>query len=145
MMLIAVSRWLFSINRVTMATIDETILLTFLVFIFYTKAVKNGRYRDYLITGFLLGLGLHLHTGARVLPVIIGADILVRLVRDGKLYIHRQLKQVVCMIFLAVVVFLPMLRYIYYHRMTISSDPNRRCSLRNIPAGIPCRLYWKTS
>jgi hypothetical protein len=112
MAIIAVSRWLFSINRVTMATIDETILLAFLVFIFYIRAIKHRRYRDYILTGILLGLGLHLHTGARVLPPIIAIDIVVRLIKDKSAFLKSHLRPALCMIIAACVVFMPMFMYI---------------------------------
>ncbi len=115
MALIAVSRWLFSINRVAMATIDETILLSFLVFITYSKVLRTRKLRWYVITGILLGIGLYLHTGARVLPMIIGVDLLVRWFKEGKVFLRRQGIAALLMILIAWVVFAPMALHILHH------------------------------
>ncbi len=116
MALIAISRWLFSINRVAMATIDETVLLTFLVFIFYIRGMRKGKMRDYVFTGVLLGLGLHLHTGARVLPVIIGADILVKFLAQPRQFLKKTGTCAAVMILVAVVVFSPMAWHIFQNQ-----------------------------
>jgi hypothetical protein len=116
MALIALSRWLFSINRVTMATIDETILVAFLVFIFYPDAVRKRRLSHAVITGVLLGLGLHLHTGARVLPLIVGADMVVRFLQEGRTYLKKHGRNAAVIIVSAVIVFAPMGKYILDHR-----------------------------
>ena len=116
MALIAISRWLFSINRVAMATIDETILLTFAVFIFYTRALRFNKYIDYISTGILLGLGFYLHTGARVLPVVIGVDLIIRMISEPKSDLKKSFKQVIIMICIAFFVALPMFNYILDHK-----------------------------
>ncbi|HPQ38776.1 MAG TPA: PA14 domain-containing protein [bacterium] len=115
MSLVAGSRWLVSINRTAMATIDETVLLTFLVLTLYIKAVRSGRTNHYAITGLLLGLAMHLHTGARVLPVIIGIDILVQLIRKPGRIRRRYGMNAALLVFCAIVVFAPMARHIYHH------------------------------
>ncbi|MBN1355195.1 glycosyltransferase family 39 protein [bacterium] len=116
MALIATSRWLFSINRVAMATIDETVLLTFLVFICYIRASRSGKLRYYISTGMLLGLGLYLHTGARVLPVIIGLDLIIRLVLERKEFFKRHAAGSAMMIGVSVIVFIPLAKHIYQHQ-----------------------------
>lgn len=115
MALIAISRWLFSINRVAMATIDETILLTFLVFISYLTALRTGKRYHYLICGILTGIGLHLHTGARVLPLIIGIDLVSRAVQAPRRIMSDLLKPASVLILAAIVAFGPMAWHIIHH------------------------------
>ncbi len=115
MILIAISRWLFSINRVAMATIDETILLTFTVFIVYISALRSGRTWRHLLCGVLVGIGLHLHTGARVLPLIIGVDLITRLIRSQRGFLLRQLKQASVLVAAAIIAFAPMALHIIRH------------------------------
>jgi|GEM_PF-5246607 len=115
MTLIAISRWLFSINRVAMATIDETILLTFTVFIVYIAALRSGRMWRYLLCGVLVGIGLHLHTGARVLPLIIGVDLVTRLIRSPRVLLLRHLKLASILVTAAILAFAPMALHIIRH------------------------------
>lgn len=115
MALTAGSRWLFSINRTAMATIDETILLTFLVLTFYIKSIRSRRTVHFIITGLLLGLAMHLHTGARVLPVIIGLDIMVHLIKKPSRLWHRYGQQAALLIVCALIVFAPMAHHIIEH------------------------------
>ncbi|MCD4655581.1 glycosyltransferase family 39 protein, partial [bacterium] len=112
MALTAGSRWLFTINRTAMATIDETILLTFLVLTLYLRAIRSGKLRYYLSTGLLLGLAMHLHTGARVLPLIIGIDILVRFRKTPSQILTYYGRNVAVLIVSAIIVFAPMGLYI---------------------------------
>jgi len=118
MALTAGSRWLFTINRTAMATIDETILLTFLTLTMYSKASRQSAYRYYFATGALLGLAMHLHTGARVLPLIIGMDILFRsrsvLAGNSQEFLG-YLKRASLLVVTALIVFAPMGLYIYNH------------------------------
>ena len=112
MSLLAGSRWLFTINRTAMATIDETILLTFLILTFYIKAQRCHLIRHHVITGLLLGLAMHLHTGARVLPVIIGADLVIRCFTNTRRPVRQRLRNAGILIACAVFSFAPMGLYI---------------------------------
>ncbi|MBN1552470.1 glycosyltransferase family 39 protein [bacterium] len=116
MCLVAISRWLFSINRVAMATIDETILLTFLVFIFYIKAKRQASWIHYILCGVLLGVGMYMHTGARVLPVIIGADIIFQALSLNRSFYRRHLIKIILMIVTSTAIFAPMAMYILEHK-----------------------------
>lgn len=115
MALVAGLRWLFTINRTAMATIDETILLTFAVLALYLKAIRSRKVRYYIFTGLLLGLAMHLHTGARVLPVIIGADLIVRFWRWPRTLLSASGAHAALMIICAVVVFAPMAKHMIEH------------------------------
>ncbi len=139
MAFVAISRWLFSINRVAMATIDETILLTFMVFIFYIRAVRSRRMSDYVITGVLLGTGLHLHTGARVLPMIIGADIAVKFFKKRKEYMAAHGIQALIMIILAMVVFAPMAIHIINHQSDYFYRTKQTLLSSEYPGWIPTK------
>jgi hypothetical protein len=111
--LMAGSRWLFMINRTAMATIDETILLTVLILMFYIRAIRGNRTCLYCTTGLLVGLSLHLHTGARVLPVIIAIDLLIRFFGNRKHRSTRKLINAGVLMFSAIVMFAPMGAFIY--------------------------------
>ncbi|MBN1879043.1 glycosyltransferase family 39 protein [bacterium] len=115
MALIASSRWLFTINRTAMATIDETILLTFLILMAYIRAQRRNRISDHVITGLLLGTAMHLHTGARILPLIIGADLLIRLLRSHHRLFRIRARNAALLIACAMVTFAPMGMYIADH------------------------------
>jgi PA14 domain/Dolichyl-phosphate-mannose-protein mannosyltransferase len=137
MALVATSRWLFSINRVAMATIDETILLTFLVVLFYVKASRSGRLRHYIITGFLLGTGLYLHTGARVLPVIIGVDLMIRTVFERGDFIRKHGVHAIVMIVISVCVFTPLAVHIYTHRADYFYRSKQTLLSTEFPGWVP--------
>ncbi len=113
MAILAGSRWLFSINRIAMAMIDETILVAVLILTFYIRAMRRNRMVDYIVTGLLVGLSMHLHTGARVLPLVIGFDMIVRLLQTGSLTWKRRLRNALTLILFASAVFAPMAMYIF--------------------------------
>ncbi|MBN1296106.1 glycosyltransferase family 39 protein, partial [bacterium] len=141
--LLASSRWLFTINRTAMATIDETILLTVLVLTFMLKAIRHHAIWDYAITGLLTGLAMHLHTGARVLPLIIGIDILAGLWRPPPIGRNRFALRAALLILCAVIVFAPMGRYLVTHSEEYLKRSRETLLSTEYPGWVPIGPYVK--
>ena len=141
MALMAGSRWLFTINRTAMATIDETILLTVLILTFYIKVQRKNRIRDHIITGLLLGIAMHLHTGARVLPVIIGVDLIVRLTPVRGPLFRRRLLNASILVFSAIISFAPMGLYIFDHFEDYMKRSQETLLSTEYPGWYPAKPY----
>ncbi|MGB3975927.1 MAG: glycosyltransferase family 39 protein [bacterium] len=139
--LMAGSRWLFMINRTAMATIDETILLTVLILTFYIRAIRRNRIHLYAITGLLVGLSMHLHTGARVLPIILGTDILIRLSRVRQRHYKQKILNAGVLIFCALVTFAPMGRYIYKNLDSYMKRSKETLITTEYPVGYLAKPY----
>jgi hypothetical protein len=145
MALMAGSRWLFSINRIAMAMIDETILVTVLILIVYIKAMRKNRLLDHIIAGALTGLSMHLHTGARVLPLVIGLDMLIRLLRfNSRVWKKRLLNSAVLTVF-AVSVFAPMAMYIFENFDSYMKRSRETLLSTEYPGWYPVGPYLKNT
>ena len=143
--LLASSRWLFSINRVAMATIDETILLTIIVISFYSNACRTNKTKHYLMTGVLLGLALHLHTGGRVLPVIVGADILYGLFFSTGKFLKTKAVKTLLMIIVSIIVFSPMGYHILKHREDYFNRSKQTLLINEYPGAYPVKEILENS
>lgn len=139
--LMAGSRWLFMINRTAMATIDETILLTVLILAFYIRAIRGNRTCLYCITGLLVGLSMHLHTGARVLPVIIGIDLLIRFFHVRKERSIRKGLNAGVLLFSAIVMFAPMGAFIYKNFDTYMKRSQETLITTEYPIGFSAKPF----
>lgn len=141
--LMAGSRWLFMINRTAMATIDETILLTVLILLFYIRAIRKNNLYLYGVTGLLVGLSMHLHTGARVLPIILGVDMLVRLSRLRQRNFKQKVINASVLIFCALTTFAPMGRYIYKNIDSYMHRSKETLIATEYPIGFLAKPYLK--
>ncbi len=68
--LFAVSRWHLTFSRI----VYELILTPFveiLVFLFFLRALKNGRLQDWALSGLCLAFGMNTYTGFRIIPILI--------------------------------------------------------------------------
>jgi len=68
--LFAVARWHLTFSRI----VYELILTPFaeiLVFLFFLRALKNGRIKDWAATGLCLAFGMNTYTGFRIIPILI--------------------------------------------------------------------------
>ena len=68
--LFAVARWHLTFSRIVYELI-LTPLAEVLVFLFFLRALKNGRPRDWALTGLCLAFGMNTYTGFRFIPILV--------------------------------------------------------------------------
>lgn len=68
--MLATSYWAINFSRIGFRAIMTTFLLTF-SFYFFFRGLHSRKLRDFLIAGFIFGLGLHTYIAFRVAPLIL--------------------------------------------------------------------------
>jgi hypothetical protein len=68
--LFAVARWHLTFSRIVYELI-LTPLAEILVFLFFLRALKNGRHKDWALSGLCLAFGMNTYTGFRIIPILI--------------------------------------------------------------------------
>jgi hypothetical protein len=68
--LFAVARWHLTFSRIVYELI-LTPLAEILVFLFFLRALKNGRRKDWALSGLCLAFGMNTYTGFRIVPILI--------------------------------------------------------------------------
>lgn len=66
---IATSFWAINFSRIGFRAIMLSFLLSF-SFYFFFRGLRRGRFIDFALSGFLIGLGLHTYIAARLTPLI---------------------------------------------------------------------------
>lgn len=80
---------------------------------FFIRGLRRKSRNDLLITGLLLGLGLHSYTPIRILPVVIVVGVVLYMLHQRSWQVQRRTFVSLAMLTLiAVVGFIPLLRYI---------------------------------
>jgi 4-amino-4-deoxy-L-arabinose transferase-like glycosyltransferase len=79
--LVAVSSWNITMSRFGMASLP-TVALDVAVYLCVVQALRTGRLGYYAAGGVLLGLAEHIYYPSRLLPVVLGAVFLHRLVTE---------------------------------------------------------------
>jgi len=81
--LLAFSRWHITFSRIVYEAI-LTPLCEILVFYFLLRGLRDRRWRDLVLAGMALGLGLHTYTAFRVIPLVMAAFVAVLALVDWK-------------------------------------------------------------
>ncbi|MDP2838109.1 MAG: glycosyltransferase family 39 protein [Candidatus Moranbacteria bacterium] len=68
--MLATSYWAINFSRIGFRAIMTTFLLTF-SFYFFFRGLRSHKLRDFLIAGFIFGLGLHTYIAFRIAPLIL--------------------------------------------------------------------------
>jgi len=76
---LAVSRWHVNFSRVVFEGV-LTPLFAVLAFLFLVRAIRSGRWRDYIWAGLALGLGMQGYIGYRVFPAIALLYIVIQMI-----------------------------------------------------------------
>jgi len=110
----AISYWHIIVSRIgwriVLAPFWTTVTLLFLL-----RAFRSGRRNDYLLTGLALGAGLYGYMSFRVAPLLVVLLLMLKAVLDrGSHFDWREfLTNSALLVVTSVVVYLPMLRYMY--------------------------------
>jgi len=111
--LVAVSYWHVMLSRLGLRII-LTVLITTLVVIFFSRAMRYNRRGDFIKVGLILGIGMYAYQAVRMLPVaiIIGIGLVIVMGwRQKQFFVMRYVKNLLVLIVIALVVFVPLLRF----------------------------------
>jgi hypothetical protein len=79
---------------------------------YLVRGLRRGRSNDFILAGLFLGLGLHGYSTYRFMPIVVLAGVVIYLLHQRSGEARRQgLRGLVLLAFLALLVFLPLLRY----------------------------------
>ena len=85
---------------------------------FLIRGIRRSSRNDFILAGLSLGIGLHGYTPIRILPVVVVVAVLLYLLHRQSIGVRRQtIWALVVLAFIALIVFIPLLRYSY-------SDPD---------------------
>jgi hypothetical protein len=110
--LVAVSYWHVSITRLALR-IALTPLVTGLLVIFLSRAMRHNRRADFLWAGLILGFGLYTYQAIRMLPVVIVIGVGLAFIahfRNGRMR-RDYLFNLVALVLVAFVIFIPLFRF----------------------------------
>ncbi len=110
--LVAASYWHTSITRLALRIV-LTPLVTSLLVIYLSRAMRHNRRVDFIITGLILGFGLYTYQAVRMLPVVIVVGIILALIfRARTMKIRSQyVINLAALVLVSAVVFVPLARY----------------------------------
>jgi 4-amino-4-deoxy-L-arabinose transferase-like glycosyltransferase len=114
-MFLALSFWHLVLNHLSFRA-NYLPLIEVLCFFFLFRALRTGRLKDYLLSGFFLGLSLHTYTAARFVPllVVLFAAALV-LTREGRSLVIPSWRRWVLLALVALLVAAPLLIFFLTH------------------------------
>jgi 4-amino-4-deoxy-L-arabinose transferase-like glycosyltransferase/sugar lactone lactonase YvrE len=127
-LLVAVERWHVNFSRTAMnGILAPTVALG--VFYFALRGLQTGSRLDMALAGVCLGLGIYSYTPFNMVPLILGCTVLALFLRANspRSLLAARWRGLVLMLAVAVVVMVPMLRYIaedregYTERMRVAS------------------------
>ncbi len=109
--LVAVSYWHVAITRLSLRIV-LTPLVTALLIIYLTRALRRNQRADFIKAGLVLGFGLYTYQAVRMLPmvVVIGVGIAILLAHDWRER-GRYALNLLVLAFIAFIVFVPMFHY----------------------------------
>ena len=110
----AFSYWHVAISRIGLRIVLAP-FWTAVTLCFILRAFRTGRRNDYLLTGLWLGLGLYGYMAFRVVPLLMVILCLLKATLDRGPHFHlgRFISNVGLLVITSILVFLPMLRYMY--------------------------------
>ncbi|MEQ8673487.1 MAG: glycosyltransferase family 39 protein [Aggregatilineales bacterium] len=79
MLLVAVSYWHVSITRLALRIV-LTPLVTALLMIYLSRAMRHNRRIDFIIAGLILGFGMYTYQAVRMLPVVVVVGVFLALI-----------------------------------------------------------------
>ncbi len=108
----ATSYWHVLISRLGLRII-LTPLITTVVLVYLARALRHNRRSDYLITGLALGASMYMYQADRMLPLVVIAGVVLALIVRARSRIdtRRYVLNLIALIVVAVVVFVPLGRY----------------------------------
>lgn len=113
--LVAVSYWHTMLSRLGLRIV-LTVIVTGLLVIFFSRALRYNRRGDFIKSGLVLGIGIYAYQATRMLPVVVIAGILLAvlfsLFRSGRRdQIVRYIVNLAILVLMSLVVFVPMLGF----------------------------------
>ncbi len=110
--LVAVSYWHTMLSRLGLRIV-LTVIVTGLLIIFLSRAMRHNRRGDFIKAGLVLGIGVYAYQAVRMLPVVVIAGvvmaILFSLFRPGRLeQITRYIINLVVLVVIALAIFVPL-------------------------------------
>ncbi|MCL4247108.1 MAG: glycosyltransferase family 39 protein [Anaerolineae bacterium] len=112
--LVAVSYWHIALSRLALRIV-YTPLITALILIYLTRALRDNQRVDWINTGLALGVGLYMYQAVRMLPVVIVIGLLLALVLRARSWVERTRYVVnfLALVVIAFAVFVPLFRFTY--------------------------------
>lgn len=116
MALVAVSYWHVSITRLALRIV-LTPLVTALLMIYLSRAMRHNRRIDYILAGLILGFGMYTYQAVRMLPVVVVVGVFLALLfRAHSMRSRgRYVLNLAALIFVSGVVFVPLGRFWYQY------------------------------
>ena len=113
--LVAVSYWHTMLSRLGLRIV-LTVIVTGLLIIFLSRALRHNRRGDFIKSGLVLGAGVYAYQAARMLPVVVIAGVVIAIIfslfRRGRLeQVTRYIANLVILVLISLVVFVPMLGF----------------------------------
>lgn len=110
--LVAVSYWHTALSRLALRIV-LTPLVTGLLMVFFTRALRHNRRSDFILSGLVLGFGLYTYQAVRMLPVVIVVGLLMVLVFKARDMRERwqYVVNLSVLVLVSLVVFVPMLGF----------------------------------
>jgi hypothetical protein len=110
--LVAVSYWHVTLGRLSLRII-YTPMITALLFIYLTRALRDNRRIDWINAGLALGASLYMYQVARILPVVVAVSTALGLIMTARSAIARRqmLLNFLTLVLIAFAVFVPMFRF----------------------------------
>jgi len=113
MFLVAVSQWHLGVSRMGLRYPFPSLWVS-LAMLFLLRAMRYRRRSDFLLCGVMTGIGLHTYIPCRVMPLVVAVVFLLNLLLDRQARregVGRYLTNCVLCGLAALVVFLPLMRY----------------------------------
>lgn len=110
--LVAVSYWHVAITRQALRIV-MTPIVTSLLMIYLSRAIRHNRRSDYIKTALVLGFGLYAYQAVRMLPVVVVVGVVIAIVIRSISWRERLVYGInlAILVFISLMVFLPMLHY----------------------------------
>jgi hypothetical protein len=110
--LVGVSYWHVAITRQALRIV-MTPIVTALLMIYLSRAIRHNRRSDYIKTALVLGFGLYAYQAVRMLPVVVVVGVAIALVIRSISWRERLAYGInlMVLVFISLMVFLPMLHY----------------------------------
>jgi len=110
--LVAVSYWHVAISRQGLRIVLMP-LITSVLIIYLTRALRHNRRADFIKTGLALGFGLYMYQAVRILPVVIVVAVAIGVYFGSKNWRQRwrYVLNLLVLVWISFMVFLPMFHY----------------------------------
>jgi hypothetical protein len=110
--LVAVSYWHVALSRLALRIV-LTPLVTSLLIIFLTRALRHNRRNDFIAAGLVLGFGLYTYQAVRMLPVVIVVGVVMAVIMRGRSWqeLSRYVVNLSVLVLISFVAFVPMLGF----------------------------------